>query len=161
MKDLAGRINAFTAEEISKIELDGEVEVDFLDGRIALTEEDVEISYQDIPGWSVAHEGTITVALDITISDELKQEGIARDLVNRIQNLRKETGLDVQDKIRISVQKGDEMVNAALEKNKKYICLETQALSLELADKVKGATALDVDDYELLVSIQVEELVKD
>ena len=161
MKDLANRINAFTAQDISKVELEGKVEVDFLDSTITLTEEDVEISYQDIPGWSVAHEGTITVALDITISEELKQEGIARDLVNRIQNLRKETGLDVQDKIRISVQKSDETVNIALEKNKKYICLETQALSLELADKVKDATLLDVDDYELLVSIQAEELVKD
>jgi isoleucyl-tRNA synthetase len=102
------------------------------DQPLTITVEDVEIASEDIPGWIVAAENGLTVALDTTISDDLRKEGIARDVVNRVQNLRKDMGLEVQDKIRIDVQLSDGLVNAALEANREYICTETQALELNL-----------------------------
>jgi isoleucyl-tRNA synthetase len=116
--------------------------------------EDVEISSEDIPGWSVASEGAVTVALDISISPELRQEGIARDLVNRVQNLRKDMGLDVQDKITIYIEKNDELVNAALEANKEYICGETQANALNMIENMENGKALEMDDLILKVRIE-------
>ncbi|MEQ8925092.1 MAG: DUF5915 domain-containing protein [Fulvivirga sp.] len=112
------------------------------------------MSYQDIPGWSVATEGRITVALDITLDDDLRKEGIARDLVNRVQNLRKDMGLEVQDKINISIEKNEELVNAALEANKEYICSETQALSLLIIDSLVDGNELEMDEYKLKVKIK-------
>jgi len=102
----------------------------------------------------VATENGITVALDITIDDELRKEGIARDVVNRVQNLRKEMGLDVQDKIRIFVEKKDELVNSALESNKEYICNETQALELGFMDNMEGGKKFEIDDLEIVLKIE-------
>ena len=116
--------------------------------------EDVEISSEDIPGWLVASEGGVTVALDINITDELKKEGIARDVVNRVQNMRKDMGLDVQDKIKISVEKKDELINSALLANKEYICNETQALSLDLLEKVIGGSEVELDEFVLNLKIE-------
>ncbi len=116
--------------------------------------EEVLISSQDIPGWSVASDQGLTVALDITLTEELKQEGVARDLVNRIQNLRKDMGLEVQDKIHIKVSKHDALVDAALINFAGYIQTETQALSLEQNGALEGATLLDMDDFELKVKIE-------
>jgi isoleucyl-tRNA synthetase len=123
---------------------------------ISLGLEDVELSSEDIPGWSVASEGKVTVALDITISDELKSEGIARDVVNRVQNLRKELGLDVQDKINISIVNNVELINNALASNKEYICQETQALSLEMVEQLDAPNRVEIDDWELLMNISVQ-----
>jgi isoleucyl-tRNA synthetase len=154
MKDVAAIIQGFGQEEIKEIEKQGYKEVDLAGSPIRLTPEDVEITSEDIPGWIVASEGGVTVALDITITDELRKEGIARDLVNRVQNMRKDAGLEVQDKIRISVQRADEMIEAALTANREYICTETQALELNLLDQVEGAQQVDMDDYSLLVRIE-------
>ena len=93
--------------------------------------------------------------MDITISEELRKEGISRDIVNRVQNLRKDMGLEVQDKITIDVQLSNDLVNAALETNREYICAETQALELNLQAKVEGANALDMDDFVLNLKITV------
>lgn len=154
VKEIAAKINQFTPEQISELEDKDSLTIEISSGPVTLTLEDVEISYQDIPGWSVATEGRVTVALDITITDELKKEGIARDLVNRVQNLRKDMGLEVQDKIKINIEKNTDLVNAALEANKEYICQETQALSLVITDKVADGSLLEMDEHKLTVKIE-------
>ena len=117
--------------------------------------EDVLISSEDIPGWSVASEGGLTVALDITLTDELRREGIARDFVNRVQNLRKDMGLAVLDKISIEVAKNDEVVSAALTEHKEYIRTETQALTLELKENVSDPKEVEMDEFILKLKITV------
>ncbi|MEQ8425400.1 MAG: class I tRNA ligase family protein, partial [Cyclobacteriaceae bacterium] len=157
MKEVAAVIGTFTKDDIALVEK-GTLSKDGFD----FVSEDVLISSEDIPGWSVATEGGITVALDIKITDELKQEGIARDFVNRIQNLRKEMGLEVLDKISIEVEKSTlhngqgESVASALDQFKDYISTETQALSLELKDKVTEGKEVDMDEYMLKVKISVK-----
>ncbi len=153
MKDLANAIAAMSQEDIRRLEADGRFDLSIPDV-VTITPEDVELSFEDIPGWSVASEGAVTVALDITITEELKREGIARDVVNRVQNLRKDMGLEVQDKIRITVQKVDELVNSALESNKEYICRETQATSLDLAEVVVDGRVVEMDDHQLILKIE-------
>ncbi len=152
MKEVSAVINALTKEEISTIEKKGTLSKDGFD----LVLDDVLISSEDIPGWSVVSEGGITVALDITITEELKKEGIARDFVNRIQNLRKEMGMEVLDKIGIEVEKDGEAMTAALTEFKDYISTETQALTLELKDAVSDATDVDMDEFVLRVKISVK-----
>ncbi len=155
MKEITQQVNSFQQEDIAAIEKQHQYRLKLPSGNeIELTLEDVEITSEDIPGWSVATENGITVALDITIDDELRKEGIARDVVNRIQNLRKEMGLDVQDKIRIFVKKTDELVNSALESNKEYICNETQALELRFKDNLEGGKKFEIDDLEIVLKIE-------
>lgn len=154
LKEIGNAIAELQAADITAIER-GTYDLKLADGTvIPLTAEDVEIRSQDIPGWSVASEAGITVALDITLSDELRQEGIARDVVNRVQNLRKDMGLEVQDKIRITVQISDELINSALRSNQEYICTETQALSLNLVEKVTGGTEVEMDEQTLIMKIE-------
>jgi isoleucyl-tRNA synthetase len=155
MKEVAGIIQSFGQEEIKQLEQNGSLPVSLSQGKVTLTLEDVEISSEDIPGWIVASENGLTVALDITITDELRKEGIARDVVNRVQNLRKDMGLEVQDKIKIDVQQSNDLVNAALEANKEYICTETQALQLNVLDTVTDATSVEMDDFVLNLKIAV------
>jgi len=152
MKAVSALINEFTKEEIATIEKQGKLSK----GGFDLVLEDVLISSEDIPGWSVASEGNVTVALDITITDDLKKEGIARDFVNRVQNLRKDMGLEVLDKIGIEVEKDGEQVTAALQAFTDYISTETQALTLELKDHVINATEVDMDDFRLKVKISLK-----
>jgi isoleucyl-tRNA synthetase len=151
MKEVSAVINAFAKEDIQAIEKNGSLSK----GGFDLVLEDVLISSEDIPGWSVASENGLTVALDITLTDELKREGIARDFVNRVQNLRKDMGLEVLDKIAIEVEKDGEAVTSALTEYKDYISAETQALSLELKSTVANATEVDMDDFVLKVKIRV------
>jgi len=155
MKEISAIIGAFGKEKIAEIEKNGKLSVPLSIGEIEITLEDVEISSEDIPGWTVASEGRLTVALDITLTDELKKEGIARDLVNRIQNMRKDKGLEIQDKIRINVEKNTEIVNSALETNKVYICNETQALSLDISDLLSKSELLEMDEHKIKVNIEV------
>ena len=149
MKEVAAVISSFTKEDISTIEKQGTLSK----GGFDLVVEDVLISSEDIPGWSVASEGGVTVALDITLTDELKREGIARDFVNRIQNVRKDLGLEVLDKISIEVEKNGEIASAALAEFKEYITTETQAVRLELKDKLSDATEVDMDEFTLKVKV--------
>ncbi len=150
MKEVSALINSLTKEEIASIEKSGKLSK----GGFDLTVEDVLISSQDIPGWSVASEGSITVALDINITPELKREGIARDFVNRVQNLRKDMGLEVLDKIAIEVEKDGELATASINEFKAYICTETQALSLELKEKLDGGTEVDMDEFVMKVKLK-------
>ena len=155
MKLISAAINQWGQEDIAAIEKAGQYGLAIDGETIQLTIDDVEISSEDIPGWSVASEGKTTVALDITISEDLRQEGIARDLVNRIQNLRKDQGLDVQDKIDVKVVKNEAMVNTAIASNNAYICEETQALSLELVEQVDDAHSVEIDEWQIFLSISV------
>jgi isoleucyl-tRNA synthetase len=156
LKEVTAEIGKMSQADIQKVEKENSFKIKLADGSIIqLTAEDVEISFEDIPGWIVASEGQVTVALDITITEELKKEGIARDVVNRVQNLRKDMGLEVQDKIRITIQKKDQLIDGALLSNKEYICRETQALSLDLADKVTDGKVVEMDDHELVLKIEI------
>jgi len=157
LKEIGNAVQALDAKDILTLEQTNAYALSLADGSvIPLTLEDVEIRSQDIPGWSVASEGNVTVALDINLTPELRQEGIARDVVNRVQNLRKDMGMDVQDKIKITIQKSDELINAALLSNKEYICEETQAITLELLENVIGAITVEMDELSLIVKIEVQ-----
>jgi isoleucyl-tRNA synthetase len=151
MKEVSAVINTLTKDEIASLEKTNKLSK----GGFDLVLEDVLISSEDIPGWSVATEGGITVALDINITEDLKKEGIARDFVNRVQNLRKDMGLEVLDKIGIEVEKDGEQVTAALTEFREYISIETQALTLELKDSVKEGTEVDMDEFSLKVRISL------
>lgn len=116
--------------------------------------EDVEILSEDIPGWLVANEGRVTVALDINITKELKEEGIAREFINRIQNLRKESDFDVTDKIRLYIKK-NEQINEAVENFSTYIASQVLAESIELVDSIPGeAKEVEIDDMSTSIKIE-------
>jgi isoleucyl-tRNA synthetase len=157
LKEVSAAINALGKEAISNLEKSNKLEIQLSDGPVNISLEDVEITSEDIPGWLVASENGLTVALDIVINDELRKEGIARDVVNRVQNLRKDMGLEVQDKIKITIQKKDELIDGALLANMEYICSETQAFSMDLSDKVSGGKAIEMDDHEMILKIEVKQ----
>ncbi len=146
MKKISNAISAFTQEEIRKIEENPPYEIIVEGQKITLNPKDVEIFSEDIPGWLVANEGNITVALDITLTEELKQEGIARELINRIQNLRKDKGFEVTDKIEIFIHEQKEITDA-ISNNIDYICSETLATCLNYNEK------LEEDDSKVEVEL--------
>lgn len=154
MKEIAAAINRFTSDDIASLEKTGEATITVSNEPITLMPEDVEITSEDIPGWLVASEGKLTVALDVTITDELRKEGIARDLVNRIQNIRKDMGLEVQDKIRVSLEKTDVLVNDAVKDFKEYICTEVQALSFEVVNTLNGGRQIEMDEFNLNLKVE-------
>lgn len=137
MKQVAAAVNQMSQEQIAELELNGSIDLSLKEKSIELDLSDVEISSEDIPGWLVSTEGKYTVALDITLSEELKNEGIARELVNRIQNFRKEAGFEVTDKIELRIE-SQAQINEAIKSNKHYICSETLAAGLEIVDQVNG-----------------------
>jgi len=153
MKAVSAAIGALSSDEIAELEKNQSIKLNIGEELVDLAFDDVEITTEDIPGWSVASYNGLTVALDITITDELKSEGIAREFVNRIQNLRKDTGLEVQDRISIIVTTGDEIVKVALKENSDYICRETQAESLDQAESLENGQKLDLNGYEVFVVI--------
>jgi isoleucyl-tRNA synthetase len=152
MKTVADTIQNMNADELKSLEKTGNIKLNGFE--LALS--DVEILTEDIPGWLVAVEGGITVALDINLSEELKQEGIARDFVNRIQNLRKESGFEVTDKIAIQLENTNEEVSKAVNNFKSYISTEVQALELEITDAVSDAVEVEMDEIKLKVKIVVK-----
>jgi len=145
MKAVANVIEQFSSEDIATIEIDGKITVEVNGKMINLASEEMVISSQDIEGWLVASSGNITVALDVNISEELKKEGIARELVNRIQNLRKDSGFEVTDTIDVTIQKDGIIEDAVLE-NINYIKNETLTINLELAEVVAVGTEIEFDD---------------
>ncbi|MCH7658166.1 MAG: isoleucine--tRNA ligase [Bacteroidetes bacterium] len=155
MKSIASAIAEMSPENITELEKEGRFEL-IADGEsILLTLEDVEITSEDIPGWLVTNEGQLTVALDVTVTYELKEEGIAREFINRIQNLRKESGFNVTDKIYVQIQK-QESINSAIENYADYIGSQTLALSVVLVDKLNDEEAyhLELDDVKILIIIK-------
>lgn len=153
MRFVVTELQGWGAKEINQIEREGHYLISVEGEEIDLLLEEVLISSQDIPGWSVASDQGVTVALDVTLTEELKQEGVARDLVNRIQNLRKDLGLEVQDKINLLVSDDNPLVNASITLFGGYIQEETQAISLSVGNLEGEATVLDMDDFELAVRL--------
>ena len=135
MKPLTQKISNLTQDDISRFETSGSYSLNIDGQELQLNLEDVEIISEDIPGWLVANEGKLTVALDVTLTDELRQEGIAREFINRIQNLRKDIGLEVTDKIQVRIAKHSG-IDTAVENFRKYIGTQTLASSLELVDEL-------------------------
>ncbi|MDX9770277.1 MAG: DUF5915 domain-containing protein, partial [Tenuifilaceae bacterium] len=158
MKEVSSAIMGMSQTDISQIERDGKFEITVAGENQAVTLEDVEIISEDIPGWLVANEDRLTVALDVTITEELKQEGIARELINRIQNLRKDAGFDVTDKVKISILK-HELIEQAIDNHKEYIASQTLALDILMVDAMPCGSASSVElDTDLFTSIKVEKI---
>ncbi len=149
---ISKEIQSLSAQQINELETKGELSLVISGNSIILTSQDVEITTQDIPGWLVANANGITVALDITISNELKQEGIARELVNRIQNIRKESGFEVTDKIKVQVQRSGEL-EQAIQNNKEYIMSETLTEELNFLDEVKNGIEIEFDEIKTKIII--------
>ena len=152
MKAVAAAVAEMSQEAIAELEKKGSYTFN-LDGAEAVIETaDVEIFSEDIPGWLVANEGKLTVALEVTVTEELRREGIARELVNRIQNIRKSSGFEITDKIKITISKNTQTDDAVKEYNT-YICNQVLGTSLELVDEVKDGTELNFDDFSLFVNV--------
>ena len=151
MKLISGVVNQFSADDIKKIEKDGNY---LINESITIDISDVEITSKDIPGCIVATNNGLTVALDITLSDELREEGLAREFINRIQNLRKDSGLEVTDKVKIQVEKNDSLT-AAIKNNFTYICDETLAVQLDF----EVHTILNGSEIELIDNISTKVLI--
>ena len=152
MKLISNAIQNFSKEEISTIEKEGGISIE-IDGKmINLGLTDVEISSKDIEGWLVANEGAITVALDVTISEDLRKEGVARELVNRIQNARKDSGLEVTDRIKLTVLKFEDLEESIIN-NKEYIMSETLTNELEFVDELSNGTDIEFDEIKSKILI--------
>jgi isoleucyl-tRNA synthetase len=158
MKEVSGAINGLDQEQIAAFEKAQSYEIEAGGEQIQLTLEDVEIISEDIPGWLVANEGAITIALDINITEELRQEGVARELVNRIQNIRKESGFEVTDKIDVLIEK-HELITDAIELHGLYIGSQTLAKNVSLVDSIEnnGARRIDIDE-DVYINILVTRL---
>lgn len=154
MKQLASKIATMSQDDILRFEKEGKFTFD-IDGQQAVVETgDVEIISEDIPGWLVANEGRLTVALDITVTEELRREGIARELVNRIQNIRKSSGFDITDKIHVQLTRNDE-TDPAVEEYKDYIVKQVLAESITLCDTLDSAGAeLDFETFTIQAAIK-------
>ena len=153
MKAVAAAVAGMSQEDIAQFEKNGSF-IFSLDGGDAVVEvADVEIFSEDIPGWLVANEGKLTVALEVTVTDELRREGIARELVNRIQNIRKSSGFEITDKINITLSKNPNTDDAVNEYNS-YICNQVLGNSLTLVDEVADGTELNFDDFSLFVKVE-------
>ena len=153
MKAVAAAVAGMSQEDIAQFEKNGSFTFS-LDGGDAVVEvADVEIFSKDIPGWLVANEGKLTVALEVTVTDELRREGIARELVNRIQNIRKSSGFEITDKINITLSKNPNTDDAVNEYNS-YICNQVLGNSLTLVDEVADGTELNFDDFSLFVKVE-------
>lgn len=153
MKAVAQVISGFDADNIKEIEQNGTLDMEVNGKSITLELSDVEITSQDIEGWLVASSGSLTVALDVTITDELKKEGIARELVNRIQNLRKDSGYELTDRIVVHFQKDDYIINA-INKNLDYIKTETLTEELEILEHLNNGIEIAFDDVNTKLFIK-------
>jgi isoleucyl-tRNA synthetase len=149
---IAKEIQGFSADQINQLDKQGSIAIVISGNSITLALEDVEITSQDIPGWLVANANGITVALDITINEELKKEGIARELVNRIQNIRKDSGFEVTDKITVHLQKND-ILQEAVKANEVYIKSETLTKSLVFEENIINGTEIEFDEIRTKITI--------
>ena len=153
MRHIAAAVQQFTDKEIQTIEKEGQISLEINGKLIILERSDVEITSKDIEGWLVANEGAITVALDVTITAVLKEEGIARELVNRIQNARKDSGLEVTDKIRLTVGKFENL-EAAVEANRRYVMNETLTEELVFVDELNTGTPIEFESIKSKLLIE-------
>lgn len=153
MKLAAAAISVLTQDDMTALERNGYFDISLEGAPYRLLAEEVEIMSEDIPGWLVAGSGTLTVALDISISDELQQEGDAREFVNKIQNLRKELDFNVTDKINIQVARHPK-TDAAITAHKPYICAETQAVEIDMVDGLISETIVDINGEQVALIIE-------
>ena len=153
MKEIAAAIGAWDQVAISAIERNGSAQLDLASGSVVVELADVEIATEDMPGWLVANEGTLTIALDVTVTEELRQEGIARELVNRIQNIRKSNGYEITDKIVVEIERLD-AINDAVVNYTEYIGGQVLANEIGLVDTIAEATELDFEEYIVKVSVK-------
>ena len=157
MKPLAAAIQQMSQDDINAFEKVGSFALKVNDQDVQLDRADVEIISEDIPGWLVANEGRLTVALDITVTEELRKEGLARELVNRVQNLRKSSGFDITDKVNLFILSND-MIDDAIREYRDYIANQVLAASIEIEDEaVSDAVELDFEDFKLSVHIEKAE----
>ncbi|MBP5307316.1 MAG: isoleucine--tRNA ligase [Paludibacteraceae bacterium] len=155
MKAIASAIAALSQDQIGEIERNERLDLPVDGGTVEVLLGDVEIATEDMPGWLVANEGSLTIALDIEVSEPLRREGVARELVNRIQNLRKTSGLEITDRIRVEIEERPE-INDAVTDFKDYIVSQVLASSLELKPGLTNAIELDLDDYVVKVVVNKE-----
>jgi isoleucyl-tRNA synthetase len=156
MKEISNVVNGFSQQDIGALEREGSYSIDIAGQEILLSMEDVEILTEDIPGWLVATEGNLTIALDINITPDLKLEGIAREFINKIQNIRKESGFEVTDRIVLKINR-HQLLNEAVEKHAAYISAQTLAVRLEMVDDLdtKSAKSVEIDaGVETLISVE-------
>jgi isoleucyl-tRNA synthetase len=154
MKDINKAISGLNQQEIAAFESNGSFKLDIVGTQVDLTTADVEIISEDIPGWQVANDGKLTVALDITITDELRYEGIAREFVNRIQNIRKENGYDVTDKITVLIEDHDQ-VREAVKRHSAYIGSQTLATKVAVVNDFTEENFREVEINEMLIKVSV------
>ena len=155
MKAVAAAVAEMSQDAIAELEKNGSYTLQLNGTDVLVEATDVEIFSEDIPGWLVANEGKLTVALDVTVTEELRREGVARELVNRIQNIRKSSGLEITDKIKITLSK-NQQTDDAVNEYKDYICNQVLGTSLTLTDEVENGTELNFDDFSLYVSVVKE-----
>ncbi|SHL16044.1 isoleucine--tRNA ligase [Chryseobacterium polytrichastri] len=149
MKVVGGEIANLTAEQISGLEKEGKIDVQGYEITLA----DVEISTKDIPGWTVTSDGKITVALDLTLTDELKSEGIAREFINRVQNLRKEQNFELTDKIKIFVEENSPFLND-IQKNEEYISSEVLSNKIEIVSSLSNFNEIEIDEVKFKINVE-------
>lgn len=152
MKLISAATAKLSNEDIVQLEKSGEITLNLGDKEVLLNKEDFEISTKDIPGWTVASNATMTVALDVTMTEKLLAEGLARELVNRIQNLRKEKGFELTDRINLTL-KPDPRLELAINQNKDYICSETLTTNIEFSLEVEGGTKIEIDELTTEISV--------
>ena len=152
MKELAAAIAAMSQDDIAKMETEGSFNFQLSTFNYTIVPEDVEIITEDMPGWLVANNGILTIALDIELTDALIEEGIARELINRIQNLRKSSGLEITDRIKVTIGDREEIHNAVLHCGE-YIASQVLATSLDLAAGVQGES-IEMDGYNVTIKIE-------
>ena len=152
MKQVAAAVANLDQAQIGELEANGKLTLDLNGTPAEIEAGEVEIFSEDIPGWVVANEGTLTVAMDTVVTDELRREGIARELVSKIQNIRKGSGFEITDKINVTVAKNDS-TNDAINEYNAYICNQVLANSLQIVDEVADATTLEFDGFTLDVNV--------
>jgi isoleucyl-tRNA synthetase len=156
LKAVGARIQTLTNDELSLLEKQGALAVEVEGETLTLHLDEVEIRTQDLPGWLVATDGPLTVALDVTLTEELRQEGLARELVNRLQNLRKDSGLEVQDRIQVTLgASAPAELQAAVQRFGDYIREEVQALRLDFVPELVDGTVLEFDDFKVPAKVEV------
>ena len=156
MKAVAAQIQAWTNDDVAALERLGQAEVALAGGeKMRIAPQDVEVITESIPGYECLTEGALTLALDVTVTDALRQEGVARELVNRIQNLRKDSGFEVTDRIAVYLEKRSE-IESAVATFADYIKGQVLATSLTLAEKLSNPTAVEIDDYTVNIRLAAE-----
>ena len=153
MKLVADLITQLSAQEIQEFEQNGVINLQASGTNYAIEPEDVEIIAEDVEGWQVTNLGQLTVALDVSISQALREEGLAREVINRIQNLRKDLGFEVTDKIKVTIE-NNPLIAEAVKNNLSYICAETLANHLEMSNELKASDTIEIEDTKLMIHLK-------